>query len=195
MRALDAAAQADLEEVVSRDVDAVRAILAGLSPAEPVFATCLHYEQDSAEVVDVAAVYVGVESDRQRVLAAAVGPVQVFTSVWNPMEYADGERLPQPNLRDDATFVAVEERLVAALHEAGIEEPGRLVLNEVARRLTESPAISPVTGDYLVFVMDYYFDERLLENLRAAASSVVAARLREQGLLPDSIDDLTESTR
>jgi hypothetical protein len=193
MRALDAATQAHLEEVVSRDVDAVRAILAGLSPAEPVFATCLHYEQDSAEVVDVAAIYLGLESDRQRVLAAAARPVDVFCAVWNPMEYADGERWPEPSLRDDATFVAVEERLVAALHEAGVEEPGRLVLNEVARRLTESPAVSPVTGDYLVFVMRHDCDERLLENLRAAASPVVAARLREQGLLPDSIDDLTET--
>jgi hypothetical protein len=34
-------------------------------------------------------------------------------------EYADGERLPEPSLRDDAAFVAVEERVVAALREAG----------------------------------------------------------------------------
>jgi hypothetical protein len=195
MRALDAAAQADLDEVVSRDVEAVRAALAGLSPAEPVFATCLHYSPDSAELLDVAVVYVGVEGDRQRVLAVAGGPVEVFTSVWNPMEYTGGELEPEPSLRDDAAFVAVEERLAAALHEAGVDEPGRLVLNEVARRLAESPAVSPVTGDYIAFVMDHYFDERLLENLRAAAPPAVAAQLREQGLLPDTIDELTESTR
>jgi hypothetical protein len=89
-----------------------------------VFATCLHYEQDSAELVDVAAIYLGVESDRQRVLAAPAGRLEVFCAVWNPMEYADGERLPEPSLRDDAAFVAVEARLLAALHEAGSEEPG-----------------------------------------------------------------------
>jgi hypothetical protein len=192
MRALDMTARADFEEVVGRDVDAVRAALADLAPGEPAFATCLHYTPDSTELLDVAAVYVGVESDRQRLLAVPAGRLDTFCALWNPMEYADGERLPEPSLRDDAAFVAVEERLVAALCEAGVEEPGRLVLNEVARRLTETPAVRAVTGDYLAFVMNHSCDDGLLENLRAAASPAVAARLREQGLLPDTIDQLPD---
>jgi hypothetical protein len=190
---LQAAAQADLEEVVKRDVDAVRAALAGVALLEPAFATCLHYSPDSADLLDPAAVYVGVESDRERALAAG-GALEALCSVWNPMEYTGAEVSPDPSLRDDASFVSLEERLVAALHHAGIDEPARCVLEEVARRLTESPAIQPVTEDHVAFVMDPDFSDELLESLHGVAPPAVAARLRERGLLPDSVDDLTKAS-
>jgi hypothetical protein len=193
MRELQPTARADFDEVVKRDVDAVRAALAGVTLAEPAFATCLHYSPDSADLLDPAAVYVGVESDRERALAAGRA-LEAFCSVWNPMEYTGAEVSPEPSLRDDASFVALEERLVAALHHAGVDEPARFVLAQVARRLTESPAFEPVTEDHVTFVMDREFGDELLESLRGVAPPAVAARLRERGLLPDSVDDLTEAS-
>ena len=193
MRALAPAARADLEDIVSRDLDSIRSALAGVVISEPVFAICLHYTPESAELLDPPAVYVGTDSDRRRALAAG-GPVEVFSAIWNPMEYTGAEVVPESSLREDAAFMALEERLVPALHLAGVDEPRRLVLNQVARRLSEAPVIEPVSDDYVAFVMDHGFHERLLENLRTAAPPAVAARLRQRGLLPDSIDELRQAT-
>jgi hypothetical protein len=192
MRELETAAKADLDEVVQRDVSAVREALAAVALTEPAFATCLHYSRDSPDLLDPAAVYVGVESDRERALGVD-GALERFCSVWNPMEYTGAEVSPEPSLRDDESYVAREKRLVGALHEAGIDEPARCVLEEVARRLTESPAIQPVTQDHVAFVMDPDFGDDLVESLRGTAPPDVAARLRERGLLPESVDDLTDA--
>ncbi len=60
-----------------------------------------------------------------------------------------------------------------------------MVLNKVARRLSEQPPLVPVTDDFLAFVLEHNFGDLLLENLRAAAPEHVVETLRTKGLLPD----------
>ncbi len=146
-------------------------------------------EIDEALSADV--VYVGLEVDRVRALAAET-EWDAFRLVWDTNEWAIG---PIETEIEETTALAEASAVVAAYAEEVEELPNRLVLQQVARWLTKTPPISPVTDDFVAFVFEEGFGEELIDSLEAAATPDVAAALRGKRLLPRSSDELDGAPR
>jgi hypothetical protein len=170
--------------VVERNVEAISAPLRKLQIEAPAYAACLWPSQE--DELNAYPVSVGLEPDRQRA-RRSLTPSEAFRTVWNPNTYAIDGVDPEPDLRADPDFIAAEAQVGAALDEREILDPPRWILNRVARRLTESPALSPVTDDFVAFVLDHDFDDDLLESLRESATPAVAQALRAKQLLPRNV--------
>ena len=119
-----------------------------------------------------------------------MSPYRAFQTVWNANTYAIDLMSPVPDLRAEPDFLEAELKVVAFLAGRDVLDPARWILDRVARELTLTPPIGPVTDDFVAFVLDEEFDEDLVSSLKAAAPPTVASALREKRLLPDDPTEL-----
>lgn len=136
-------------------------------------------------------VYVGLEADRAHGLAGE-REWDAFRRTWDTNEWAIGPL--ETEIEETAALADASAVIVAYAEEVG-ELPNRLVLQQVARLLTETPPISPVTADFVAFLFEEGFGEELIASLTAAATPAVAATLRGKRLLPQNAEELDGAPR
>jgi hypothetical protein len=182
-------AHASLERVVQRDVEAILGCVtrAGALLDGPAYAAAVEHHRGEAELAPEAVRFAR-EADRAAALATRP-PFAAFTRTWDARAFAGPDLVPDPDPRAELEFVEDRERILEQTSDAaGLT---RHVLNAAvveANRLL--PAGLPLTDDFLLFVPGDDDGTQLIANLRLAAPDPVAARLREQGLLPDRMTEL-----
>lgn len=180
-----------LDVVTESNMLAIRRALEQLGTlSSPAYAVGLEAD-DLDEVLTADVIFVGVDVDRQRALAQE-SQWNAFRQTWDTNQFATGPIMTV--VEETAEFSAAREVLVdyAESHD---QIANRLVLNHLARLLTESPPVSPRTEDFVAYLFEEGFSDDLIASLNAAATSEVAAARRAKHLLPESDGDLEGAPR
>jgi hypothetical protein len=173
------------EELIERITEKLQQRLAHVLLPSPAYAVAL---EGDAEIYPLA-VSVGLEPLRVQALSS-YPPVIAFAVVWTSDEWELREELVNG---DEIAALASAAKADLQTPEVtdGMGAEG-YVLGKVARRITLSPPLSPVTDDFLAFVsFPGEADDLTLEHLHYAAPAHVATRLRAKGLLPDDMGTLS----
>lgn len=184
------AAPADVEPavrvLVERCRQCVAEALADVSPQAPAFALCLFPNQETRPL-SPDNIALGLETDRRRERATRT-PFDAFIEVWNPTNY---EYISLDEFDDPVGEREWDEASTTVLdwaQAAGVGDPARWLLEEVAAVLTRTPPLDAVTDDFVCWVFAQGTD--LVESLRWIAPEDVQRMLAAQGLLPADPRDL-----
>lgn len=184
-------AQDDLNRLVVLSSRAVQVALSAARPPDEVYAICLWFTETDDSFVP-AAVVLGRERDRRQALN--LSPVEAFFATWDANGFTGGD-VPVAISNDLAEFEQHAVRVREALIARDELEPGRWVLNRVARELSYEPKPFETTSDFVAYPLDGQLSDRLLESVRFAAPPAAVAELEAKGLLPRVVETLALITR
>jgi hypothetical protein len=169
----------ELERLVEWNIRLAKRTVANMTVPSPAYALGL-WPGDGGLADTV--VCIGFET-RRKAMLSSMDRLTAGAQVWNVSEF-DVDAFLEPDPGTLPEFASLERVLSARLRADGVADPTELVLNRVALALSNPPIVEPRTADFVTFVFNEDFGDRLRDNIEFAASKEALTELEAKGLLP-----------